>query len=495
MTVVARWEWRVFGAAADQLAPSGRKTVESSDELYLVATGSDASVKVRDGLMDVKRLLAVENGLEQWLPVLKAPLPLTASDAAIVFAALGQDLPTAGDYTLDDLVAATRCRIHPVAVRKRRTRFTLDGCMAEQTVVRVNGAATRTAAVESEDPARVLAALRARGLDPRSNTCVARGLKALAGIGGRRFAAIDVGTNSVKFHVGERAADGTWRTLADRAEVTRLGEGLDERGRLGEAAIERTAAAVAGMVDEAERHEVEAIAAVGTAGLRKAPNAAELVARAGVPIEVVSGEEEARLAYLAATTALGPVAGTLVVFDTGGGSSQFSFGRPDAVHERFSVEVGAVRFTERFGLAGVTPLERLEAATARIAAELGRLAARTRPDAVVGMGGAVTNLAAVLHGLAVYDPEVVQGTVLDRAEIERQIELYRACDRAQRERITGLQPARADVILAGACIVRVVLTTLGADSLTVSDRGLRHGLLAERFAVGPPVVAATPSPA
>ena len=79
----------------------------------------------------------------------------------------------------------------------------------------------------------------------------------------------------------------------------------------------------------------------------------------------------------------------------------FSFGRPDAVHERFSVEVGAVRFTERFGLAGVTPLERLEAATARIAAELGRLAARTRPDAVVGMGGAVTNLAAVLHGLAV----------------------------------------------------------------------------------------------
>jgi exopolyphosphatase / guanosine-5'-triphosphate,3'-diphosphate pyrophosphatase len=100
---------------------------------------------------------------------------------------------------------------------------------------------------------------------------------------------------------------------------------------------------------------------------------------------------------------------------------------------------------------------------------------------VVGMGGAVTNLAAVKHGLAVYDPDVVQGTVLDRAEIDRQIELYRTRDAEQRHAIVGLQANRAAVILAGACIVRSILTKLGCDALTVSDRGLRHGLIVERF--------------
>ena len=97
------------------------------------------------------------------------------------------------------------------------------------------------------------------------------------------------------------------------------------------------------------------------------------------------------------------------------------------------------------------------------------------------MGGAITNITAVKHGLATYDPDVVQGTVLDRAEVDRQIELYRSRDADGRREIVGLQPKRAEVILAGACIVRTVLEKLGEDSLTVSDRGLRHGLLVERF--------------
>ena len=101
--------------------------------------------------------------------------------------------------------------------------------------------------------------------------------------------------------------------------------------------------------------------------------------------------------------------------------------------------------------------------------------------ALAAMGGAVTNLAAVKHQLASYDPEVVQGTVLDRAEIDRQIELYRSRDTEARRGIVGLQPKRAEIILAGACIVRTVMERLGKDFLTVSDRGLRHGVLAERF--------------
>jgi exopolyphosphatase/guanosine-5'-triphosphate,3'-diphosphate pyrophosphatase len=97
------------------------------------------------------------------------------------------------------------------------------------------------------------------------------------------------------------------------------------------------------------------------------------------------------------------------------------------------------------------------------------------------MGGAVTNITAVRLGLATYDPDAVQGAVLDRAELDRQIELYRSREAEARRAIVGLQPKRADVILAGACIVRTVMDKLGQDTLTVSDRGLRHGLLVDRY--------------
>jgi exopolyphosphatase/guanosine-5'-triphosphate,3'-diphosphate pyrophosphatase len=97
------------------------------------------------------------------------------------------------------------------------------------------------------------------------------------------------------------------------------------------------------------------------------------------------------------------------------------------------------------------------------------------------MGGAVTNMAAVKHGLTEYDPDVVQGTVLDVAELERQITMYRERDADGRRQIPGLQPKRAEVILAGALVVRTVMRKLDQSSLTVSDRGLRHGVLAERF--------------
>jgi exopolyphosphatase/guanosine-5'-triphosphate,3'-diphosphate pyrophosphatase len=227
------------------------------------------------------------------------------------------------------------------------------------------------------------------------------------------------------------------------------------------------------------------IAAVGTAGLRIAPNSADFITavreRCGVTVEVISGEEESRLAYLGAQSGIGAAPGSRVVFDTGGGSSQFTFGHGDQIDERFSVDVGAVRFTERYGLAGAVTSEVLDEALEAIDADLSRLDGRPAPDALVAMGGAVTNLAAVKHGLAHYDPEVVQGTVLDLAEIDRQIELYRSRDAAGRREVVGLQPQRADIILAGTCIVRTVLAKLGVDSLTVSDRGLRHGVLLERF--------------
>jgi exopolyphosphatase/guanosine-5'-triphosphate,3'-diphosphate pyrophosphatase len=485
--VTPRWEWRCFGASEDPFLARTPERVAESDERYLLSRESDAGVKVRDGKVDVKQRLEVAaDGLERWTPVLKTAFPLSAADADLVLTTLqaAGPPPVRGAETLDEL-AAGRPDLMAVDVHKSRVHYVVDGCMAELTELRTEHGTTRTIAVEAEDPARVRAAVRGLGLADRPVACVARGLKALAGFGARRYAVIDVGTNSVKFHVGERAPDGTWRTVVDRAEITRLGEGLAETGRLGGPAIERTVAAIAAMAAEARTHGAATIAAVGTAGLRIAPNARDVVAavldRCGVRIEIIPGDDEARLAYRAVRAALAFDGGTLVVFDTGGGSSQFTFGDGEHVHERFSVDVGAARFTERFGLDGPVGEATVEAACAAVAAELQRLADRAAPDLVVGMGGAVTNLAAVKHALVPYDPDVVRGTVLERDEIDRQIARYRALGADERRAIPGLQPARAEVILAGACIVRTILALLGSASLTVSDRGLRHGVLVERF--------------
>ena len=482
-TIVPRWEWRQFGDIQARLEETGPERVQESDELYLLSPVSDASVKVRDGLMDVKRLQRVdEHGLEQWLPVLKAPFPLTPDGVSVVARALEMPAPETANasYTLDELVALTGAR--RVEVHKVRRRYDLGGCAAELTDIRAGSDSTRTIAVESEDPSRVVDAVGSLGLSLQPNTCMARGLKALVG---RRFAVIDVGTNSVKFYVADRQDDGTWSTVVERSEVTRLGEGLDKTGRLGREPVERTVGAVAEMVEEARRLGVDDVAAAGTAGLRIAPNRVEFLdavhERTGVRVEVVPGEEEARLAYVATKAALGLRDEAVVDFDTGGGSSQFTFGHGDRVVEQFSVHVGAIRFTEQFGLDGPVDEARLAEVLEAVAADLEPLDERRTPDLLVGMGGAVTNLAAVQLELAEYDPSRVRGAKLERGEVERQIELYRTRTADERRGIVGLQPKRAEVILAGACIVLTVMRKLDAPSLTVSDRGLRHGLMAERF--------------
>jgi exopolyphosphatase / guanosine-5'-triphosphate,3'-diphosphate pyrophosphatase len=492
--IIPRWEWRVFGtgfrAAEEALAALTPGPVQESDELYLLSAAG-GNVKVRDGLMDVKLLREVDaDGLERWEPVLKHGFPLPAAEVPGVFDALGVPAPalTRDAYPLDqflaELVEPTGA-VRVVRVHKRRVRYLLDGCLAEAADLDAAGRAARTIAVESEDPSAVLAAVRRVGLDDQVNTSYPRGLTALVGEEPVRYGVIDVGTNSVKFHVGERDPRGRWRAIVDRAEVTRLGENLEHARTISAEPLERTVAAIAAMVEEARRHRVRAIGAVGTAGLRIAGNRAEVIAairaRSGVSVEVISGEEEGRLAYLAVQAGLGMPGGSLVVFDTGGGSSQFTFGRGPEVEERFSVNVGAVRYTERFGLAGAVAPEVLADALAAISADLSRLDGRPRPDRLVGMGGAVTNITAVKLALASYDPDLVQGAVLDRAELDRQIDLYRTRDAETRRGIVGLQPKRAEVILAGACIVRTVMEKLGQQTLTVSDRGLRHGLLIDRF--------------
>ncbi|HEX3291436.1 MAG TPA: Ppx/GppA phosphatase family protein [Gaiella sp.] len=496
--VVPRWEWRTFGDAFDDAEPRlgalAPTKVQDSDELYILSNRVEGSIKVRDGRLDVKLLEEVDDdGLEQWRPVATAEFGVRANEVASLLEALDASVPFLARETYDlrqlvEDVVAPHDDLRAVPVRKHRVHHRVDGCMAELTDVRSGSHATRTLAVESEDPVVVRATVEALGLWSRPNVNFPRGLALLVGFGARGGAVLDVGTNSVKLLVALRAADGAWRPVVDRAEVTRLGEGLATSGRLAPAAMRRTVDAIPRMVDEARAHEVGRVVAVGTAWMRRAENADELVAavreRAGVRITPIDGEDEARLSYLAALSGLGSIEandGPVVVFETGGGSTQFTFGHGERIDERFSVEVGAVRITERFGLARAVDQKTLAAASSAVAGDLARLDGRPAPDLLVGMGGALTNIAAVKLELSTYDSAVVQGTVIDREELDRQIEVYRTMGAEERRSIVGLQEKRADIILAGACIVRTVLEKLESTSVVVSDRGLRHRVLVERF--------------
>lgn len=189
--ITLRWEWRTFGTdfgdAERRFAELEAGETEESDELYFLGAGDDANVKIRDQLMDVKTLEQVDaNSLEQWRPTMKGVFPLPAAEAAKVCAALRvAPLSPRDTYTLEQLRAELTHpsrRVRAVSVHKRRTRFRVGECSAERTEVVADGQPTRTVAVEFEDPARVLAAVRSLALEGFDNISYPRGLKALLGL-------------------------------------------------------------------------------------------------------------------------------------------------------------------------------------------------------------------------------------------------------------------------------------------------------------------------
>ena len=191
--IVPRWEWRIFaerfGDVDERFDALSPESVVESDETYVVSLARDASVKVRDALVDVKVLEAVSaDGLEQWRPVLKAGFPLGAAGVRELAEALG--LTEAGlsrpGYTREQLVEEVlrpTGELLAVRVHKRRAHYTLGGCMAERSEIATEHGSRRTIAVESEAPALVRAAVRALGFDPRANVSLPRELKVLAGFG------------------------------------------------------------------------------------------------------------------------------------------------------------------------------------------------------------------------------------------------------------------------------------------------------------------------
>jgi len=312
----------------------------------------------------------------------------------------------------------------------------------------------------------------------------------------RRFAAIDVGTNTVLLVVAE-ARDGLLVPLAERAEITRLGRGVDRTGRLDGAAIRETVATMARFAGEARALGAAGIACVATSAARDATNAAEFFAAArdaaGLVPEVISGEEEARLVFASAWRDFGlgggpplPPGPPVAVLDVGGGSTELVYGDGPVPRGRLSLQVGAVRLTERLvdgDPMGPAGLARLRAGAEEALRPFGRMTGlgELAQARLVGVAGTVTTLAAVRQALPAYDAARVHGSELSLDDVEGLFQRMGALTTEQRARLPGMEPKRADVIVAGCAIVAEAMRATGFDRLTVSDRGVRWGLLYDRF--------------
>lgn len=309
-----------------------------------------------------------------------------------------------------------------------------------------------------------------------------------------RAAAIDAGSNTILLVAGETDSEkpAGYRVIADEIEFARLGEGVDESGRLSDAAMARGLSAFRRYTGICRDLGITKIVSSGTSALRDAANGPDFLARVrsetGVEISVIDGEREARLGFASATDELTP--GTpAVVLDVGGGSAQLMSGHAGGgVDGAVSFQLGAVRLTERHVKHDPPMADEL----ARIEADVDLGLAQgsvTRPGEgapaapegaeVIGVSGTCTTLAAVSLGLAEYDASRVHGHVLRRAELERLQRAFLATDDAGRARMPGLHPKRADVVIAGTIVVLRVLARYRRETLRIADRGIRHALLRE----------------
>ncbi len=296
-----------------------------------------------------------------------------------------------------------------------------------------------------------------------------------------RVAVVDIGTNSTRLLVAE-VDGGELSELQRESIVTRLGEGVDATGRLGEEPIGRVFAALDGYKDAIERHGATIRTAVMTSAVRDAANGAEFAAavrdRYGLDGATLSGDEEARLTALGATatrTSTEP----LVVIDIGGGSTELVVGTGDEVEFHVSTQVGVVRHSERH-LRSDPPLpEELDALAkdARAAIEAAVPEdVRARPAAGVGVGGTATQLASVDLELAEHDRERVEGHAMSRATLERLRDRLAAVPLAERREVQGLDPARAPTIVAGATVLLEVVGAFALDGVEVSERDILWGV-------------------
>jgi exopolyphosphatase/guanosine-5'-triphosphate,3'-diphosphate pyrophosphatase len=291
-----------------------------------------------------------------------------------------------------------------------------------------------------------------------------------------KVAAIDIGTNTTLLLVAAPDDRGVLRSVREVATITRLGEGVDVARKLAPAAIERTNACLASYAEIVRALGVERVGVVGTSAMRDAGGGEEIRSKVrelfGVEARTISGQEEARLTFDGATGGLS-VGASVTVFDIGGGSTELVVAERGAIIASKSFDVGSVRLTERHGEDRAAIARAIDAAFATDG-EVWSAGAD-----VVGIAGTVTTLAAVALAMEPYDGARVHGRVMTRAEVAHVVDRLAAMPLEERKKARGLEPKRADVIVAGGLITLAVMDKLNAKSMIVSDRGVRWGLAEE----------------
>jgi exopolyphosphatase/guanosine-5'-triphosphate,3'-diphosphate pyrophosphatase len=301
-----------------------------------------------------------------------------------------------------------------------------------------------------------------------------------------RLAVIDVGTNTVRLLVAESGGGSTYRTLLTAQEITRLGQGLLPSRELQPEPIRRTVRVLRRYRELADAQGAATLLAVGTSALREAKNRTAFLAvardEAGVEVAVIPGEDEARLGLLGVRAGLPNAPARLAMMDIGGGSTELVVAEGETILAAVSTGVGVVKLTESC-LHTDPPLPtELETVRRKAAERLDR--ARTvelrgvpTGNTLVGTAGTVTSLAAVDLALIPYDLVRVSGHRITRVRIAQILHRLASLPLADRRRVPGLEPARADVIVAGGVICLAAMEVLGFPELTVSDGGLREGIL------------------
>jgi len=298
-----------------------------------------------------------------------------------------------------------------------------------------------------------------------------------------RVAVVDIGTNSTRLYIADVKDGRIERSLLRRTIVTRLGAGVDGSGHLHPDSMQRVYDTIEGYRRQIDEHEVEARVAVLTSAVRDAANgdefAAELEARFAITPRVLTGDEEARLTFLGATSERDPGDATpILVSDIGGGSTELIVGRGREAGWHVSTQAGVVRQSERhIHTDPPTPAELQE-----LAADAQEILAAAVPESVRGsvrhgisVAGTPTSLAAIAQRLDPYDPARVHGYVLSAAACVEQLALLAALPLDRRRKVTGLHPDRAATIVAGVVILLEVLRLFDLDAVEVSEHDILRG--------------------
>ncbi len=298
-----------------------------------------------------------------------------------------------------------------------------------------------------------------------------------------RCAAIDCGTNSIRLLIAD-VADAALTDVVRETRIVRLGEGVDRSGRLAPAALERTRIALGDYAAAIADQQAERIRMVATSATRDADNRDAFVdmvrGELRVDPQVIDGAEEAALSFAGAASVFGADRGPLLVADIGGGSTELVRGDAGAELRSFSMDVGCVRLTERHLHDDPPRPDQIAAAEADVRAAIGRAREHVPLDpavTLVGVAGTVLTLAALVFGVERYDEAAIHGATMSAAQVREVTAELLAMTRAQRAALPAMHPGRADVIGAGALVLRTLVDEIGVHAVTASAHDVLDGIV------------------